>query len=81
MTQQELKKLEFIDAVDDIVRGLDTAESSDLGDLYDKLQQEFIDQACEWLEFNAEKYVDDIDAIHLSALIGDFKYAIKGDKE
>lgn len=56
MTQQELKKLEFIDAVDDIVRGLDTAESSDLGDLYDKLQQEFIDRACEWLEKNTTKY-------------------------
>ena len=56
MTKYELKKLEFIDAVDDIVKGLDIAENSDLGDLYDKLQQDFIDKACKWLDKRLDNY-------------------------
>ena len=36
-----------------------------------------IDKACEWLEFNAHLYVDDIDQLHESALIGDFRKAME----
>ena len=36
-----------------------------------------IERACEWLEYNGDLYCDDIDMLHLSALIGDFKYVMK----
>jgi hypothetical protein len=32
-----------------------------------------VDKACEWLENNAYLYVNDIDQINESALIGDFR--------
>ena len=38
-----------------------------------------IDKACEWLEQNAYHYCDDIDTLHESALIGDFRYVMKGE--
>ena len=43
------------------------------------LKEELIDKACAWLEQNAYHYCDDIDALHESALIGDFRYAMEGD--
>jgi len=51
-------------------------------DLYDawvlrKWRKSKIDKACEWLEFNAHLYVDDIDQLHESALIGDFRKAME----
>lgn len=36
-----------------------------------------IKEVCEWLEQNAYLYCDDIDTLHESALIGDFRYAMK----
>lgn len=41
--------------------------------------QAAIDKACEWLEHNAYLYCDDIDTLHESALIGDFRHVMKGD--
>lgn len=38
-----------------------------------KIKQGVVDKACEWLESNAYLYVDDIDQLHESALIGDFR--------
>lgn len=38
-----------------------------------------VDEACEWLEQNAYHYCDDIDTLHESALIGDFRHAMKGE--
>lgn len=40
-----------------------------------------VDEACEWLEENAYHYCDDIDTLHESALIGDFRHAMKGGEE
>ena len=37
-----------------------------------------LDKACEWLEQNAYHYCDDIDTLHESALIGDFRHAMRG---
>lgn len=37
-----------------------------------------VEKACEWLESNAYLYVDDVDQLHESALIGDFKKAMEG---
>jgi hypothetical protein len=36
-----------------------------------------VKKACEWLERNAYLYVDDIDQLHESALIGDFRKAME----
>lgn len=38
-----------------------------------------VDEAAEWLEQNAYHYCDDIDTLHESALIGDFRHAMKGE--
>lgn len=40
-----------------------------------------INKACKWLEQNAYHYCDDIDTLHESALIGDFRYAMKGGEK
>ena len=39
----------------------------------DHIEKAVINKACEWLEFNAHLYVDDIDQLHESALIGEFR--------
>lgn len=39
----------------------------------DHIEKAVIDKACEWLESNAYLYVDDIDQLRESALIGDFR--------
>lgn len=39
--------------------------------------KEAIEKACEWLEQNAYHYCDDIDTLHESALIGDFRHVMK----
>ena len=40
-----------------------------------------LDKACEWLEQNAYHYCDDIDTLHESALIGDFRHVMKGGEK
>lgn len=45
-------------------------------DVANRIKQGIIDKACEWLESNAYLYVDDIDQLHESALIGDFRHAM-----
>ena len=46
---------------------------------YERGYEDAIDKACEWLEQNAYHYCDDIDTLHESALIGDFRKAMKGE--
>ena len=41
--------------------------------------KEAIENACEWLEQNAYHYCDDIDTLHESALIGDFRHVMRRD--
>ena len=41
--------------------------------------KEAVAKAASWLTLNAEKYVDDIDVLHDSAMVGDFLEAMKGD--
>lgn len=43
--------------------------------------KEAIKKACEWLDQNAYHYCDDIDTLHESALIGDFRHAMKGGEK
>jgi hypothetical protein len=43
-----------------------------------KIKQGVIDKACKWLEQHAYLYVDDIDKLHESALIGDFRLSMEG---
>ena len=61
-----------------------TAGECDNKDLRDALLKTYIaggeygynyavEKACEWLEQHAYLYVDDIDQLHESALIGDFR--------
>lgn len=38
-----------------------------------------VDEAAEWLDQNAYHYCDDIDTLHESALIGDFRHVMKGE--
>ena len=42
-----------------------------------QIKQGVIDKACEWLESNAYLYGDDIDQLHDSALIGDFRLSME----
>lgn len=41
--------------------------------------KEAVAKAASWLTLNAEKYVDDIDVLHESAMVGDFLEAMKRD--
>lgn len=41
------------------------------------IEKAVIDKACEWLESNAYLYVDDIDQLHESALIADFRLSME----
>lgn len=50
-------------------------------DGWDKADETMIEKACKWLENNAYLYVDDIDQLHESALIGDFRNAMKGGEQ
>lgn len=43
----------------------------------DHIEKAVIDKACEWLESNAYLYVDDIDQLHESALIADFRLSME----
>ena len=43
----------------------------------DHIEKAVINKACEWLESNAYLYVDDIDQLHESALIGDFRLSME----
>lgn len=45
---------------------------------YEAGRNDAINEACEWLEQNAYHYCDDIDTLHESALIGDFRHTMKG---
>lgn len=36
-----------------------------------------VEKACEWMENHADEYCDDIDNVHLSAMIGDLKYVLE----
>lgn len=44
---------------------------------YEAGRNDAIKEACEWLEHNAYLYCDDIDTLHESALIGDFRHVMK----
>lgn len=45
---------------------------------YEAGRNDAIKEACEWLEQNAYHYCDDIDTLHESALIGDFRHVMIG---
>ena len=72
----------------DIYNELDNFVEENMGEVtHTEIAQHFfelgrnnaINKACEWLEQNAYHYCDDIDTLHESALIGDFRHAMKGE--
>lgn len=74
MSRQE----DFKKAADDYVEGEPDGAQKIVGQVGFEAGAEYgyqyaVDKACEWLENNAYLYVNDIDQINESALIGDFR--------
>ena len=72
------RKEDFKKAADDYVEGEPDGAQKIVGQVGFEFGAEYgfqyaIEKACEWLENNAYLYVNDIDQINESALIGDFR--------